>query len=938
MASAAQIERRLYEILQVLAGERGAPGKRAVRLEEVQAILQQQGDGASAAAIQQIADTAQAQGIQINQILVDLVAVNAKADQAIEDIQALVDTLPDEFGDLIADMDAINAAVTQVQTIRDQVEGFRDQASAHATTATTQAGIAVSSATAAGNSATAASSSETNAFAAADAASTDAGIAQEQRILAQTARGQAQTAATNAASSASSAAGSASQASTSATLSATAFTDAVNAINAAPALPSDFRNGARHWVGVHPDTRGGDPKTVPDAAVTVIPNDSVFGAAVEMTSVVAGRNILTKGLVPWGGGRVYRVTVRFRVTESNEADAQLNIIVARNTAEYENTAYAATESVVVPSNGTEQVFSRVISDFSGPGIDNDFASAGFPWVRFGIRNARNNSTITVRVGSILVEDITAGYQANIAAQAASESATVASAQATAASQSASVANAQRITAETAASNSSVARDQAVNAATNAGESAALAGERLEISASITAQGLGVLRDTFLAVQSGQQWYRTASQGTLAQFPNTVFTVGMDWRFTILPGQRDGVATDSRRSIWRGPANADIYAIEVDYTLESGSLDGAGIRLQWLNTSGTSWTVDARLDDASAGPVVIGQVMTARMIAERPSNFSGTFDYHRVYAFANHANASMGDAAKVIRFHRLSIRVVTDAEERLIEAEANISQESIARANADAALATSINTVETNLNGVSSSVSQQASAISTLEGNAASLLAFRAKAGSAGAQLELVAADGPGGPTSIARIDASEIILNASIVNAQIADFAVSTLKIGENQVTFTAAVENLDFLDFEQSDFPNYVPPLPGPGNPYQADPPISIMQQVASLSFPSTGRPVLINVGAIVKGFVNGGAFPSQNKVWYPSFAVANGGDRLRAFREVAFYGESHLIFSTSIVQTLPQGVNNIRLMFYSRPSDMQSGDVFEVSRRYISAVEVKR
>lgn len=94
--------------------------------------------------------------------------------------------------------------------------------------------------------------------------------------------------------------------------------------------------------------------------------------------------------------------------------------------------------------------------------------------------------------------------------------------------------------------------------------------------------------------------------------------------------------------------------------------------------------------------------------------------------------------------------------------AAIQQEAIARADADSALAADISTVQSSVNGLDASVTQQATAISTLEGNAAATLAFRTKAGSAGAELELIAADDPSGSTSIARISATDIILNGTV--------------------------------------------------------------------------------------------------------------------------------------------------------------------------------
>lgn len=60
------------------------------------------------------------------------------------------------------------------------------------------------------------------------------------------------------------------------------------------------------------------------------------------------------------------------------------------------------------------------------------------------------------------------------------------------------------------------------------------------------------------------------------------------------------------------------------------------------------------------------------------------------------------------------------------------------------------------------------AVNNMDGNLSALIAFRAKAGSAEAELELVAADNPTGPSnSIARISADQIILDGSVSAKQL---------------------------------------------------------------------------------------------------------------------------------------------------------------------------
>lgn len=137
-----------------------------------------------------------------------------------------------------------------------------------------------------------------------------------------------------------------------------------------------------------------------------------------------------------------------------------------------------------------------------------------------------------------------------------------------------------------------------------------------------------------------------------------------------------------------------------------------------------------------------------------------------------------------------------------------------------AQAGSITTLSAQLGAVEATASTQSIAIATLEGNAAATLSFRAKAGSSGALLELVATDGPSGVASVARIEATNILLDGSVYaqhlaansvlaqhisvasldaisanlgsiqvgSANIATAAVDTLKIAGYAVTFPQAV------------------------------------------------------------------------------------------------------------------------------------------------------
>ena len=102
--------------------------------------------------------------------------------------------------------------------------------------------------------------------------------------------------------------------------------------------------------------------------------------------------------------------------------------------------------------------------------------------------------------------------------------------------------------------------------------------------------------------------------------------------------------------------------------------------------------------------------------------------------------------------------------------------------ADTAIAaadTILKTAIENPNGTSlgATVKTQANTIATLSGNAASLLSFRAQAGTAGAQLELVASSSPAGAVSQARIDADKIILDGTVVASHIAANSITVDRL-----------------------------------------------------------------------------------------------------------------------------------------------------------------
>jgi hypothetical protein len=85
-------------------------------------------------------------------------------------------------------------------------------------------------------------------------------------------------------------------------------------------------------------------------------------------------------------------------------------------------------------------------------------------------------------------------------------------------------------------------------------------------------------------------------------------------------------------------------------------------------------------------------------------------------------------------------------------------------------------LEVTAGGTSAKITAQGSAIADLEGNASSVYGVRVQAGGAASILDLIASDGSGTrPTSIARLDADDILLEGSVYADKLAVVGVPTL-------------------------------------------------------------------------------------------------------------------------------------------------------------------
>ena len=134
---------------------------------------------------------------------------------------------------------------------------------------------------------------------------------------------------------------------------------------------------------------------------------------------------------------------------------------------------------------------------------------------------------------------------------------------------------------------------------------------------------------------------------------------------------------------------------------------------------------------------------------------------------------------IARIASIIVEDVTD----VVGVSANLEANYYTEAQTDSAIAAASQTLQANINNVSSTVATQGTAIATLEGNASAGYLIRAQAGNQVSLLDLVAADGVGGAVSVAKISATNIILDGSVTAASLGVGSVTADKIATNAVT-----------------------------------------------------------------------------------------------------------------------------------------------------------
>lgn len=119
-----------------------------------------------------------------------------------------------------------------------------------------------------------------------------------------------------------------------------------------------------------------------------------------------------------------------------------------------------------------------------------------------------------------------------------------------------------------------------------------------------------------------------------------------------------------------------------------------------------------------------------------------------------------------------------------------------------AFGTMLTELSVDANGTIAGISNFGTAMADVYGNAAASYAFRVQAGSSGALLELIAADDPNGPVSLARIEATDIILEGTVTTQMLS----ADVLVADNITAGKMSVARIDLdellsIDVESAGF-----------------------------------------------------------------------------------------------------------------------------------------
>lgn len=642
------------------------------------------------------------------------------------------------------------------ETARNQAVTAKDTAEGAASTATTQAGLATTARNQADGFADVAFDHSQSAASQADAAGEAAIAAEADRILAQTARSGAEIAESNAVSAKNTAEGAASTATTQSGLAVTAAYDA-NQL-AASLLPSDFSQDWKYWAS----SWGGVPG-VKSRNFTRWALGTVVGTKVAVVTAPqdGAATLAMQGNISAAAGRRYRIEVSARHVGAFAGGSQssLRAYLYKIDAGYASAgAFASGFLTFATTNAWETlVYNSPVYDGAETMLN------GF------IQNVAANMGVAgprIEVRSIKVLDVTETLAAANSATAAADSASTATSKADDAGSEASAANQSKLAAQAARdlaegyrdaakghrddafdyqADAGIAKDDAVSARQGADAAAASALSSMQMSARVTGRGAGVLRDQFLGEDAGFTQYGDV---TPIYSPNSQYPNGRNVRLNVPANTEAGLSFSSASSGgWDGALNADAYAIEVEFTLHSGSIVGAGVRLN-MSYSGSNSSLNVPLSDMVSTPVVVGVPQVASITMKRPAG-SGVVTSALMFFMASYTQLAASRPARQITIHRVSMRAATMEEQGLGAVEATISQKYATTVDTNQAISQSITDYNATVSGgLSARVVSSAVAIANLDGYLAATATLTAEVtGGKISGIRAVSYNGAGGGTS-----------------------------------------------------------------------------------------------------------------------------------------------------------------------------------------------
>jgi len=315
-------------------------------------------------------------------------------------------------------------------------------------------------------------------------------------------------------------------------------------------------------------------------------------------------------------------------------------------------------------------------------------------------------------------------QAGNSATAASNSASTASTKASQAATSASAAQSSATQAASSASAASVSETNAATSATNAAGSASAAQSAKEVA--VKSIGQGVSPDPVFSTWNGtgapNGYVVDTTQGSITRnTANAKYGVALD--ITTANPPTSYPPTISLRSSQPDGSNVTAVLVTLEAELVTGAWQGA-IAVDWVPTGTGGTTASVYIPPSAHFVPETGVVQRAEIMVERPATFvAGTGPTEIRVWYIPSSTQGDGRAYNKTRLHYFDWKPV------YLSAWTSIVQR----------------------------------AIKTVDDMKASALAFRAKAGTAGAELELVALSDPAnGPVSTARISADNILLDGSV--------------------------------------------------------------------------------------------------------------------------------------------------------------------------------